>query len=88
MRFFKVLQNISVSNWSQDVIQEGEIICFSRYFTGIVVISDGTKSTRHFYSDSRQKLNLILSGKVIPLTETELNRIRPHLKKEHLNYDL
>ncbi len=88
MRFYKVLCNTSTSAFKHNTINEGEIVCFSFYFKGVVVISDGKQKTRHLYSTDRYKLNLILSDKVTPLTEKELNKIRPHLKKEHFNKDL
>jgi hypothetical protein len=88
MRFFRVLQNSGASPWRNDVLNEGDIICFSTYFDGIVVVSNGRDKTKHFWTTDRWKLNLLLSKKIISLTEKELNKIRPHLKKEHFNRDL
>ena len=88
MRFYKVLQNTTTSTWRDDIIFKNDIICFSRYFHQLVVVSDGLKKTRFLYSPDKWRLNLILSEKVRPLTQKELNRIKPHLKVEHLKYDL
>lgn len=85
MRFLKVLKDI---NTRYDIIRQGEIICFSKYFRWIVVISDGKQKTRHIYSTDKIKLHLILEGKLRFLTDKELNKIKPHLRKEHFNIDL
>ena len=87
MRFYKVLQNTNANYYNGDLF-ENEIVCFSFYFRRIVVISDGHKSTRFIFATDSIKLNLILTEKVRPLTQQELNKIKPHLRIEHLKYDL
>ena len=88
MRFYKVLQNTKANAWTTDLLNEGDIICFSAYFKQLIVVSNSREKTKFLYSPDRWRLNLILSEKVRPLTQKELNKIKPHLRVEHLKYDL
>lgn len=90
MRFYKATEDIDISSYYQKgkVLKKGRIICFSKYFTCNVLISDGTEKTSFIWKYSAPLMEHILDGKLAPLTQKQLSKIRPHLRKEHFGVDL
>lgn len=90
MRFYKATEDIDISSYypKGKVLKKGRIICFSEYFTCGVLISDGTEKTSFLWKSTTSLMEHVLDGKLTPLTQKQLNKIRPHLRKEHFGVDL
>lgn len=88
MRFFKVLNTIP-SKWNKFCkLEKDDIILYSKYFKQLVICSDGKKKTLFKYKSGYDLLNEICDGNLTLLTEKELEKIKPHLRKEVFKNDL
>ena len=88
MRFYKTTQPAKLSPYSTDILKQGVVICISKYFKHCVVYPSVTEKTFMCYSRDEYLLEHIIEGKLTPLTQKELNKIKPHLRKEHFGRDL
>jgi len=88
MRFFRAEESFEMGIYRKTMVQKGRVVCFSNYFTWTVLVSDGDEKTKFLYGGSYGALELFIEGKLVPLTEKELNKIKPHLRKEHFGRDL
>lgn len=87
MRFFRAIEDLEGLSFHKTTIEKGSVICFSKYFDWDVLVSDGTQKTEFIWMSGEKSLESILNGKLIPLTQKELDKIKPHLKKEHFGRD-
>lgn len=85
MRFFKAKQDIPYLN---GIIEKGRVLSSSKYYKNVVIVSDGTEKTKLTWMSKIGLFELFLTEKIKPLTKKELNKIKPHLKKEQLESDL
>ena len=88
MRFLKTAQSTKLSPYSTKTLKEGTIVSISKYFKHCVVYPSVTEKSFMYYAWYKYLLELILDGKLLPLTEKELDKIKPHLRKEHFGIDL
>lgn len=88
MKFYKLQQDLTFITETQKLkMKAGRLICFSDYFKLAVLISDGTEKTQFIKAD-KNFLKGLLYRNLTVLEEKELNKIKPHLKKEHFGGDL
>ena len=66
----------------------GEVFCISLYYNSLVVVATPTNKTRFPFSWMISVVELLVSDNVEKLTPQELNKIRPHLTKKMLQYDM
>jgi len=86
MRFYKMTNTVHIFYGRN--IEVGDIICISRYFKKLVIYRNSITKVRFITFSDKKKINLLVSGRCKPLTKSELNKIKPHLRREHLKYDL
>lgn len=87
MRFYKVTEDIVDIGFTQK-LNQGEILCLSRYYNGIVVVATSNSRTKFPLYSPRAIVELFRMDSVEKLTPQELNKIRPHLTKKMLQYDM
>lgn len=80
MRFFKVVK----PNYGLEV---GDNIVFSEYYRKVPRISDGANKTKYVYISNFNRLDLILNEYVVPMSESEVRKLIPHLPKMCLEFD-
>ena len=87
MRFYKVIKDTIDIGFNQ-ILQKGEVLCLSRYYNGIVVVATSNSRTKFPLYYPRAIVELFRMDSVEKLTPQELNKIRPHLTKKMLQYDM
>lgn len=80
MRFFKVVK-------PKYGLKEGDRIVFSKYYRKVPILSDGERKTKYIYISKLNRLDLILDGYVVPMSDSEIRKLIPYLPKMCLEFD-